>query len=279
MSYSLALVVVVKPYNAVRHCQMCILTMMSLHAHSVRFRWMMRTVMRGTYEYRMPDDFLGSMEQAQQQEARRSAPIPSAPASDWFAFRKRHHDLWIGRTGEDGNLEDWQTLLRDEGADKLTTAIIACRSKSQKGSRIRFPDVLEALSGGGATTLPAPDLEACKRSKTDLLIWCVIHNPDCYADARCTWRDGEGTYQRQVSCGHWKGQVRVKERICCQGQTTWEKMRDRAAVAQAFIFKELGKEISPRTKSSVYEEVRQSKLWRGYLAAQQLIPSPTKIQK
>lgn len=224
----------------------------------------------------MTDDFLGSMEQAHQQEARRSAPVP-APANDWFQFRRRNADIGIGKTGEDGSLEDWQQLLRAEGSDRLTSAVIKARSTGRKGERIWFSAVLAALptdpshSDGAVDKSDAELSKAAKRAKTDLLIWAVVHDPSSYADARCTWRDGDGEYQRTVSCGSWTRTIRVKERQCVQGQTTWDKMRSRAEEVQAFIFKELGKPINHATKPSVYKTVSESPQWRAYLLAQRII--------
>jgi len=228
----------------------------------------------------LSDDFLGSMEQAQQQEARRSAPVPApvpAPANDWFQFRRRNADIGIGKTGEDGSLEDWQQLLRTEGSDRLTTAVIKARSTGRKGDRIWFSAVLAALpvdyshSDGSEDKSDAELSKSAKRAKTDLLIWSVVHDPSSYADARCTWRDGDGYNDRTVSCAGWTRTVRVKERQCVQGQTTWEKMRDRAAEVQAFIFKELGAPISHSTKPGVYKTVSDSPQWRAYLSAQRII--------
>lgn len=221
----------------------------------------------------MTEDFLGAMESAQQQEARRSAPIP-APAGDWFQWRKRNPDIGIGKTGEDGSLSDWQDLLRSEGSDRLTSAVIEARSTGRKGDRIWFSAVLTALGSQTADNSASDgksDPEAAKRSKTDLLILSLILGPNCYADARCQWKDGEGTSERVVRYGGAATTFTIRERVCVQGTSGWEKMRDKARVAQEFIFGELGWPIDERHKPDAYKRVSESPQWRAWLCAHQLI--------
>jgi hypothetical protein len=219
----------------------------------------------------MGDDFLQSMQDAQQADrAKHPAVVAATPqATDWFAFRRRHPDLYIARTGEDGSLEDWQALLRAEGPDRLTTAIMAVRKTLQKGSKVRLGSALEALEGDSRQDLPqSEDTGATRRSKIDLLVWCLVHSPNCYADARCQWQDSEGVTERTVGGLTFT----LRSQVCVQGQATWEKLRDRAAEAQAFIFAELGKDITPLTKPGVYHTVTSDPRWLAYLRGQRLIP-------
>lgn len=208
------------------------------------------------------DDALEAMEKAQ---ARPSLMVSTAP--DWFAWRKKHADIWIAKTGEDGSLEHWQQLLRDEGATRLDNAILRIRRTLPKGNRINLSAVLAELQPD-----PVPDGReidlASQRSRTDLLIWCVVHNPVTYADARCQWVDSGNTAVRVVP-GY--GEIAVRERICKQGTAVWEALRDRAAVAQDFIFSELGRPISPEWKPAVFDTVRNDPRWIGYLRSQKLI--------
>jgi len=218
----------------------------------------------------MPD-FLDDMERAQVAERKPAVPMVKT-STDWFAFRKRHPDLWIAKTGEDGSLEDWQQLLREEGQDRLTTAVIRARSIAQKGSKIRLADALAQFPADPSHSDPEDeksDLAAAQRSKIDLLIWCVVHNPTCYADARCQWVDSGNTGVRVVP--GW-GEIAVRERICKQGTAVWEQLRDRAKVSQNFIFSELGKPCDARNKPAVYHSIKNDPRWLGYLRAQKLIP-------
>lgn len=142
-------------------------------------------------------DFLETMEQSTVADAARSAPQPlrAAGPTDWFAFRRKHPDLGIAKTGEDGSIEDWQSLLREVGQDKLTTALIKARSTGRKGDRIWLARVLDALQGSTADN-SAPNEAECrklsKRSKTNLLVWCICHSAKCYADAIAPWTPVEG---------------------------------------------------------------------------------------
>jgi len=67
------------------------------------------------------NDFLETMERSSVADAARSAPQPvrTPGPTDWFAFRRKHPDLGIAKTGEDGSLEDWQSLLREVGRSAL----------------------------------------------------------------------------------------------------------------------------------------------------------------
>lgn len=208
------------------------------------------------------DDALEAMEKAQ---SRPSLMVSTAP--DWFQFRRKHPDLWLAKVGEDGCVEEWQQLLRDEGATRLDNAILRIRRTLPKGNKINLAAVLAELQPDPVPDGRETDL-AGQRSRTDLLIWCVVHNPVTYADARCQWVDGDGMVERVVP-GY--GTIKVKERICRQGTSTWEALRDRAAVAQAFIFSELGRPIGPEWKPAVFDTVRNDPRWIGYLRAQKLI--------
>ena len=226
----------------------------------------------------MSNDFLDHMEQSSVADVARSAqqPVaPAVPASDWFAWRKRHPDIGIAKTGEDGSLEDWRSLLRSEGEVKLSEAVAKARSQAKQGGRVWLASVLEALAVDSSHNSSAKDSECridSRAVKTDLLIWCIAHSPVCYADARCQWRDGDGMVERSIRTPY-GGTVttRTKERICVQGQTGWEKMRDRAAEVQAWVYHELGLAISHRVKPHVYAVLRDSHEWRAYLKAQRMI--------
>ncbi len=224
------------------------------------------------------NDFLKDMEDSTVNDAARSAPqsvVQPVPVSDWFAWRKRHPDIGIGKTGEDGSLEDWRSLLKSEGESKLSAAVAKARSAGRQGDRVWMAAVLAALQGDPGHNSSPKDSE-CRidsaAAKTDLLIWCVAHSPNCYADARCQWRDGDGMVERSVRTPYGGTiAIRTQERVCVQGTTAWEKMRDRAAEAQAWIYSELKLEICNRVKPHVYETLRSSDQWQAYLRSQKLI--------
>jgi hypothetical protein len=220
-----------------------------------------------------PGDFLQDMETSLVADTpQKIKPVEIAAAgTDWYAWRKRNFDVGVAKTGEEGSLEDWQNLLRHEGADKLTSAVSKARSSGRQGDRIWYSRVLEYLADPPAASTPECRIDSAA-AKTDLLIWCVAHSPVCYADARCQWRDGDGMVERSVRTPY-GGTImtRVKERVCVQGQSAWEKMRDRAAEAQAWIYSELKLEICNRVKPYVYETLRSSDQWKAYLRSQKLI--------
>jgi hypothetical protein len=142
-------------------------------------------------------DFLETMEQSSVADAARSAPQPlrAAGPTDWFQFRRKHPDLGIAKTGEDGSLEDWQSLLREVGQDKLTTALIKARSTGRKGDRIWLARALEALGVDSSHNSPdekKTDVQGAKRSRVALLVWCICHSAKCYADAISPWTPVEG---------------------------------------------------------------------------------------
>ncbi len=223
-------------------------------------------------------DFLKDMEQSTVADAARSAQQPvvqPVPVSDWFAWRKRHPDIGIGKTGEDGSLEDWRSLLKSEGEVKLSAAVAKARSAGRQGERVWMAGVLAALQVNPSQDSAAKASEGridAGAAKMDLLIWCVAHSPICYADARCQWRDGDGIVERSLRTPY-GGTIttRTQERICVQGTTVWEKVRDRCAAAQAFIYAELGLEICNRVKPHVYHTLKSDPRWTAYLRAQKLI--------
>ena len=223
----------------------------------------------------MPDDFLGAMETAQQQEARRSAPIP-APQNDWFSFRKRHPDLGIGKTGEDGSLEDWQQLLREVGSDRLTTAIIKARSTGRKGDRIWFAAALAALQSPTADN-SAPNEAECRklshRSKTNLLVWCICHSAKCYADAIAPWTpvEGDSVSIRLPMIG------RV-QRTPLQDPHTPErraKLEALSKAARAELLTQCGFPDDPKWNGKLSDTVLATPHLLAWLRSQRLIPSAT----
>lgn len=44
-------------------------------------------------------------------------PVATTPKEDWFAWRKSHSRLFIGRSDEDGSVAQWRDLLRDYGTE------------------------------------------------------------------------------------------------------------------------------------------------------------------
>lgn len=223
----------------------------------------------------MTDDFLGAMETAQQQEARRSAPIP-APANDWFQFRRRNADIGIGKTGEDGSLEDWQQLLREVGSDKLTTAIIKARSTGRKGDRIWFARALEALAVHPSPSGVPNEAECRKlsyRSKTNLLVWCICHSAKCYADAIAPWApvEGDSVSIRLPMIG------RV-QRTPLQDPHTPErraKLEALSKAARAELLTQCGFPDDPKWNGRLCETVLATPRLLAWLRSQRLIPSST----
>ncbi len=137
------------------------------------------------------NDFLQVMEDAAVADTPAAKKPVSITGPDWYAWRKRNFDVGIAKTGEEGSLEDWQQLLRTEGADKLTSAVIKARSTGRKGERIWYSRVLECLAGEPEEK-SKPDPAASKRSRIATLVWCICHSARCYADAIAPWNPVEG---------------------------------------------------------------------------------------
>ena len=219
------------------------------------------------------------METAQQQEARRSAPIP-APQNDWFSFRRRNADIGIGKTGEDGSLDDWQQLLREVGSDKLTTAIIKARSTGRKGDRIWFSRVLEAIPGdpspsdalGGQTD--AQMSKAAQRVRVDLLIWCICHGGKLYADALFPWTpmpdDSESTAVR-TPFGRVK-RIPMADPLTPERRAKIEAMADRARLE---LLAQCGLKDERRYNGLLCETVKATPRLVAWLRSQRLLPSGT----
>jgi hypothetical protein len=137
------------------------------------------------------DDFLDAMESSMVADTPQKIKPVSITGPDWFSWRKRNFDVGIAKTGEEGSLEDWQQLLRTEGADKLTSAVIKARGTGRKGERIWYSRVLECLAGEPEEKAKA-DPAASKRSHIATLVWCICHSAKCYADAIAPWTPVEG---------------------------------------------------------------------------------------
>lgn len=226
----------------------------------------------------MPD-FLETMEQSTVADAARSAPQPVVKAGpvDWFQFRRRHPDLGIAKTGEDGGLEDWQALLRSEGQDRLTTAILKCRSTGRKGDRIWFARVLEALAVDSSHNSPddgKSDVEMAKaasRSRIDLLIWCITHSARCYADALYPWTPlpEDDTAPVRTPFGRVK-RVPMADPLTPERRERVEAM---ATKARLELLTQCGFPDEKRYNGALYDAVRNTTRLTAWLRSQRLIPS------
>lgn len=227
----------------------------------------------------MTDDFLGAMETAQQQEARRSAPIP-APQNDWYAFRRRNFDIGIGKAGEDGSLEDWQQLLREVGSDRLTTAIIKARSTGRKGDRIWFARVLEALAVDSRHNSPEAsksDAQAASRSRIDLLVWCVCHGGKLYADALYPWTPlpDEDTAPMRTPFGRVK-RIPMADPLTPERRAKIEAMAD---AARKELLSQCGFPDEKKYNAALYDTTRNTPRLLAWLRSQRLLPSQDKDKK
>lgn len=219
------------------------------------------------------------METAQQQEVRRSAPIP-APQNDWFSFRRRNADIGIGKTGEDGSLEDWQQLLREVGSDRLTTAIIKARATGRKGDRIWFARALEAL-GGDSSQSDADDMQsdatmtkAAQRARVDLLIWCVCHGGKLYADALFPWTpmpDDEESTAVRTPFGRVK-RIPMQDPLTPERRAKIEEMADRARLE---LLAQCGLKDERRYNGLLSDTVKATPRLVAWLRSQRLLPSRT----
>lgn len=220
----------------------------------------------------MPD-FLDSMEQSTVADAARSAIQPVKKPVDWFAFRKRHPDLGISKTGEDGSLEDWQALLRSEGQDRLTTAVIKARATGRKDDRIWYARVLACLPVDSSHD-PVPkgsgDQKAAGRSRIDLLIWCICHGGKLYADALLPWTplpdDGDTT---PTPFGRIK-RVPMADPLTPERREKIEAMAERA---RKELLTQCGMPDEKRYNGALYESVRATPRLVAWLRGQRLLPS------
>jgi len=75
--------------------------------------------------------------------------------ADWWWWRRRHPRIFISRAGEDGSQDQWEKLLAEAGAHRLTEAYRSiCRKISQE-ARVPIARVLEELEGPSVATRTA----------------------------------------------------------------------------------------------------------------------------
>lgn len=228
----------------------------------------------------MPD-FLDTMEQSTVADAARSAPQPvPKPVNDWFSFRKRHPDLGIAKTGEDGSLEDWQALLREVGQDRLTAAVVKCRSTGRKGDRIWIWRALEAIAGQTAEDRPSNEAEcqkASERAREDLLIWCITHSGKSYADALYPWTPLPDDDSKSIHTPF--GRVKRKAMADPLTPERREHIEAMATRARAELLVQCGMSDEKRYNAALYEAVRATPRLVAWLRGQRLLPAPTTFTK
>ena len=227
-------------------------------------------------------DFLDIMENSTVADAARSAPQPVIKAGtvDWFQFRRRHPDLGIGKTGEDGSLEDWQALLREIGQYKLTTAIIKARSTGRKGDRIWFARALEALAVDSSHNSPEAsksDVQAASRSRIDLLIWCICHGGKLYADALYPWTPlpDEDTAPMRTPFGKVK-RIPMADPLTPERRAKIEAMAD---AARKELLSQCGFPDEKKYNAALYDAARNTPRLTAWLRSQRLLPSQDKDKK
>lgn len=218
-------------------------------------------------------DFLQEMETA----TLAGAPVPPKPVAsgpvDWYAFRRRHPDIGIGKTGEDGSLEEWQSILREVGQDRLTTAIIKARSAGRKGDRIWFSRVLEYLpESSNSPVQGAPAPKKSNRSRIDLLVWCICHSARCYADALYPWKPlpQDDSVPTMTIVGRMK-RVPMEDPLTPERRAQIEGL---ARKARLELLHQCGLEDDAKWNTMLYNTAKATPRLMAWLRAQRLIPSP-----
>lgn len=203
-----------------------------------------------------------------------SIPMVKHRQADWFQFRRRHPDLGIAKTGDDGSTEDWQALLREVGQDTLTTAVIRARSGKRDGGKVWFADVLGHLPGEnsdeGATPTP-DDGKVAKKSRADLLVWCICHSSTCYADAIKPWADAPG--EDSASKRTYIGTVRRVPKV---DPLTPEQRARYCRMADEWrqeLFEQVGLEDNQRNRTRLYYIVAADKHLIVWLVTQRALPA------
>ena len=221
----------------------------------------------------MTADFLNDMENSTVADAARSAQLPSHRASDWFQFRRKNPDLGIGRTGEDGSLDDWQTLLRDLGQEGLSAAVAKARSTGRRGDRIWISRVLEALDSGIVEQTPEDRriaALAAKKSRLDLLVWCITHSSKCYADTLYPWTPKPGAAPTHITTPFGKvARVPMVDPLTPERRG---KIEGLATAARKELLAKCGMSDDKRYNAKLYSAVRGSPALIGWLRSQRLIP-------
>jgi len=64
---------------------------------------------------------------------------------DWFAWRNQHPEIFLARTGEDGEPASWKSVISDKGADSVNTALFNLKRVAQKGAKLYLSDVLSEI--------------------------------------------------------------------------------------------------------------------------------------
>lgn len=200
-------------------------------------------------------------------------PVAKAASGDWWAFRRKHADLGIAKTGEDGSISDWQAILREVGQDRLTAAVMKVRKTIQPGSKVWFAATLVALGGdsteGSATPTAPTDNKAAKRSRIDLLVWCITHSPRCYADAICTYREDDDESSVRL---HMVGTVRRKKRIRLESDSRYQALIDLATRIRGMLYDQTGIPPEDKYRTALYDAVRQNRTLLAWLRTQRCIP-------
>jgi hypothetical protein len=174
-----------------------------------------------------------------------------AKKDDWWQFRKAHPYIFIAKTGEDGQQSDWQSLLKDEGSEKLHAVVSDLHAQSD---RVYLAAALAAM---------APKVEAKKplvpppalTGHEDTGIWCICHSPKAYM----AWAiEGSG----DVSDDR-------KARITAFATTTREKLCDLHGIPVAKL-------DLPGWKHELYERTRASKRCHNWLREMRALPKRQK---
>jgi hypothetical protein len=203
-------------------------------------------------------------------------PVMKAGPMEFGLWRNKWPDIRINKSGEDGDKDAWMGLLSTHGATKLDNAILKVRAGKRDGSKIYFNDALEALTvipSHNSASDPKQDEAVSKACRRDLLIWCITHNPACYADAICSYREMEGVVSERTFhvCGR-PITLRFEGRVRVEPESRWEQLRGWAEDARKELSVQTGVPLEQKYKTKLYEDVKKSHRLIAWLRTRRLVP-------
>lgn len=113
---------------------------------------------------------------------------------DWFQWRAQHPEIFLARSGEDGEPAAWKALIAERGVATINQALSSIKKVARKDAKIYLADVLSALAGlEGDSSHNSDDAIQGQHWMTDKACWMNYCKDLIYA---ATW--GPSVYVGEV---------------------------------------------------------------------------------
>lgn len=104
---------------------------------------------------------------------------------DWFQWRSQHPEIFLARTGEDGEPGAWKALIAERGVATINQALSSIKKVARKDAKIYLADVLSSLAGlEGDSSHNSSDARPGQHWLTDKACWLNYCKDLIYA---ATW--------------------------------------------------------------------------------------------